>query len=55
MGGNDSREHVSILALKGEALFFQHFDGPYYPTLQLLHRCEWHPLQCIIACAPRIC
>jgi len=32
------REHVSILALSGEPLFFQHFDGPYYPTLHLLHR-----------------
>jgi len=32
------REHISILALKGEPLFFQHFDGPYYPTLRLLHK-----------------
>lgn len=35
-----SREHVSILALRGEPLFFQHFDGPYYPTLRLLHKCK---------------
>lgn len=36
----DSREHVSILALHGEPLFFQHFDGPYFPVLRLLHRCK---------------
>lgn len=35
-----SREHVQILVFKGEPLFFQHFDGPYFPTLHLLHRCE---------------
>ncbi|PWN87802.1 hypothetical protein FA10DRAFT_269084 [Acaromyces ingoldii] len=33
-----SREHVSFLVYKGEALFFQHFDGPYLPTLHLLHK-----------------
>ncbi|SCZ89051.1 BZ3500_MvSof-1268-A1-R1_Chr1-1g00921 [Microbotryum saponariae] len=33
-----SREHISILALNGEPLFFQHFDGPYYPTLKVLHK-----------------
>ncbi|KAG9076890.1 translation machinery-associated protein 20 [Ceratobasidium sp. UAMH 11750] len=32
------REHVSILALQGEPLFFQHFDGPYLPTVKLLHK-----------------
>jgi len=32
------REHVSILALNGTPLFFQHFDGPYFPTLRLLHQ-----------------
>lgn len=40
MGHWHSREHVSILVLRGEPLFFQHFDGPYYPTLKILHRCE---------------
>ncbi|KAK4050768.1 translation machinery-associated protein 20 [Microbotryomycetes sp. JL221] len=33
-----SREHISILALHGEPLFFQHFDGPYFPTLRVLHK-----------------
>jgi len=34
------RDHISLFALKGEPvpLFFQHFDGPYYPTLRLLHK-----------------
>lgn len=34
-----SREHISIYAVHGEPLFFQHFDGPFYPTLKILHRC----------------
>ncbi|MCO5565364.1 hypothetical protein L7F22_019037 [Adiantum nelumboides] len=33
-----SREHVSFLVNQGEPLFFQHFDGPYMPTLHLLHK-----------------
>ena len=37
----NSREHLSIYALHGEPLFFQHFDGPYFPTLRLLHKCEF--------------
>ncbi|PLW09493.1 hypothetical protein PCANC_22318 [Puccinia coronata f. sp. avenae] len=32
------REHVSILTCKKVPLFFQHFDGPYFPTLKLLHQ-----------------
>ncbi|KAI0303424.1 hypothetical protein B0F90DRAFT_1710916 [Multifurca ochricompacta] len=32
------RDHLSIYALHGEPLFFQHFDGPYFPTLRLLHK-----------------
>ncbi|KAI0262928.1 hypothetical protein BC834DRAFT_971741 [Gloeopeniophorella convolvens] len=34
------REHVSIYTLHGEPLLFQSFDGPYFPTLRLLHKCE---------------
>ncbi|PSS37416.1 hypothetical protein PHLCEN_2v720 [Hermanssonia centrifuga] len=34
----DSREHISIYTLHGEPLVFQHFDGPFYPTLKLLHK-----------------
>ncbi|KIJ69353.1 hypothetical protein HYDPIDRAFT_172769 [Hydnomerulius pinastri MD-312] len=32
------REHISIYTVSGEPLFFQHFDGPFYPTLRLLHK-----------------
>ncbi|GAW02372.1 translation machinery-associated protein 20 [Lentinula edodes] len=32
------REHISIYTVHGEPIFFQHFDGPIYPTLRLLHK-----------------
>jgi len=32
------REHISIFTVHGEPLFFQHFDGPIYPTLRVLHK-----------------
>ncbi|KAF8212409.1 hypothetical protein K438DRAFT_1243160 [Mycena galopus ATCC 62051] len=32
------REHISIYTVHGEPLIFQHFDGPFYPTLRLLHK-----------------
>ncbi|KAJ7063144.1 hypothetical protein C8F01DRAFT_1131697 [Mycena amicta] len=32
------REHISVYTLHGEPLIFQHFDGPLYPTLRLLHK-----------------
>jgi len=32
------RDHVSIYALDGVPLFFQHFDGPYFLSLRLLHK-----------------
>ncbi|KAF9069687.1 hypothetical protein BDP27DRAFT_1325198 [Rhodocollybia butyracea] len=32
------REHISIYTVRGEPIFFQHFDGPIYPTLRLLHK-----------------
>jgi hypothetical protein len=35
-----SREHISIYSVQSVPLFFQHFDGPFYPTLRLLHRCK---------------
>ena len=33
-----SKEHIQFLAANEELLFFQHYDGPWYPTLRLLHR-----------------
>lgn len=32
------RDHISIYTLHGEPVFFQHFDGPIYPTLRTLHK-----------------
>ncbi|KAL0947084.1 hypothetical protein HGRIS_013225 [Hohenbuehelia grisea] len=32
------REHVSVYTVNGEPLMFQHFDGPFYPTLRTLHK-----------------
>ncbi|CCM02898.1 uncharacterized protein FIBRA_05012 [Fibroporia radiculosa] len=32
------RDHISVYTLHGEPLFFQHYDGPLYPTLRLLHK-----------------
>ncbi|KIJ17446.1 hypothetical protein PAXINDRAFT_175896, partial [Paxillus involutus ATCC 200175] len=32
------REHISMYTLNSEPLFFQHFDGPFYPTLRLFHK-----------------
>ncbi|KAH8833539.1 hypothetical protein DL96DRAFT_1577407 [Flagelloscypha sp. PMI_526] len=32
------REHLSIYTVHNEPIVFQHFDGPLYPTLRLLHK-----------------
>eukprot|EP00039_Didymoeca_costata_P015959 m.278626 g.278626 ORF g.278626 m.278626 type:complete len:186 (+) comp16316_c1_seq6:195-752(+) len=32
------KDHIKIYACNGELLFFQHRDGPFYPTLKLLHK-----------------
>ncbi|KAI9016371.1 malignant T cell-amplified sequence 1-like protein [Phycomyces nitens] len=31
-------EHITFLSVNGKILFFQHFDGPYFPTVKLLHK-----------------
>lgn len=31
-------EHIEIISVKGELLFFKQRDGPYMPTLRLLHK-----------------
>ncbi|MBM6388034.1 MAG: Tma20 N-terminal domain-containing protein [Paenibacillus sp.] len=31
---------MTFLSVNGEILFFQHFDGPFFPTLALLHKCN---------------
>ena len=33
------QENITLLSVEGEVLFFNQRDGPYFPTLRLLHRC----------------
>ncbi len=35
-----SRDHIELMVVKGEFVFFKQRDGPYIPTLKLLHKCE---------------
>ena len=35
-----SRDHIELIVVKGELLFFKQRDGPYIPTLKLLHKCK---------------
>ena len=35
----NSRDHISLLALDNEVLFFQRFDEVYIPSLRLVHKC----------------
>ena len=37
---NDSHDRISIYTVNTIPLFVQHFDGPFIPTLKLLHRCK---------------
>jgi len=32
------KEHIELLAVKGELVFFRHRDDPWMPTLRLLHK-----------------
>ncbi|EDQ92943.1 uncharacterized protein MONBRDRAFT_13627 [Monosiga brevicollis MX1] len=33
-----TRDRSSFVACNGQVLFFQHRDGPFYPTIKLLHQ-----------------
>ncbi len=33
------QNHITIIVMNGQPLFFQIRDGPYLPTLKLLHKC----------------
>ncbi len=37
----DSQEHVTLVVVNKEPLFFNHRDGPYMPTLKVLHKCKF--------------
>lgn len=34
------REHLLLIVVEGEPLFFQQFDGPLIPSLRVLHKCK---------------
>ncbi|KAF8626239.1 hypothetical protein AX15_004919 [Amanita polypyramis BW_CC] len=36
------RDYLSVYTAHGEPIFFQHSEGPFYPTLRVLHRCASH-------------
>lgn len=31
-------DHINLIVMNNEVLFFNHFDGPYFPTLKLIHK-----------------
>lgn len=33
------RDHLLLMVVEGEPLFFQQFDGPLMPSLRVLHKC----------------
>jgi PUA domain protein len=35
-----SHDRISIYTINSVPLFFNHFDGPFIPTLKLLHQCQ---------------
>lgn len=36
-------EHIEILVnASGEHLFFRQRDGPFFPSLRLVHKCDYH-------------
>lgn len=38
-GLTSSHDRISIYTVNAVPLFFNHFDGPFIPTLKLLHKC----------------
>jgi predicted ribosome-associated RNA-binding protein Tma20 len=34
-----SQGHINLVVVNQTVLFFNIRDGPYYPTLRLLHKC----------------
>lgn len=37
------KDHISLITVDNEILFWNHYDGPYMPTLKLLHKCTSSP------------
>lgn len=36
-----AREHVQFIVREGRPIFWQHFEGSFFPTLRLVHQCEY--------------
>ena len=32
-------DHIQLIAVNQQILFFQEREGPFYPTIRLLHKC----------------
>ena len=43
------KDRLTFLVVNGEPLFFRVREGPYFPTLKLLHKCAW---RCVLLCRP---
>jgi len=35
------KDRLTFAVVNGEPLFFRVREGPYFPTLKLLHKCAW--------------
>lgn len=36
----DDHNDITLVVIAGEIWFFQILNGPYFPTLRILHRCK---------------
>jgi PUA domain protein len=34
-------DNITLISVDGEILFYNQRDGPYFPTLRLLHKCRY--------------
>lgn len=37
----DSVDHLQLVLINNQVIFFNQRDGPFYPTLQTLHKCNF--------------
>lgn len=37
---NTSQDHIQLVIVNKEILFYNYHDGPFYPTLRVLHKCK---------------
>ena len=36
------QDHVQLISVNNEVVFFCERDGPWYPTLRFLHKCKYY-------------